>query len=147
MLAVCGTCHSRITIGEIDSKSQRLYKQRLRDIARELAQSKLVPGEGPLRFNWEDLRAVVLALSSELSKVTAGEGSSRYDFSHVEVSRKNELNRLTPDYYEVIRVQYELHFQRIDEFLKDPVNRSVTEAYHEAVDDLRSNAVHLAGFL
>ena len=139
MLAVCGTCHDRIGLGEIDSKAQRIYKDQLARISSETHESRLVPSGGPLRFRWDDLREIFTTLGGALPHLpTTDITSSRYDFTYTDIETKNQLNALSADYFEVIERRYEPHFHRVESFLKDPVNREISELYFDVVDELRA---------
>lgn len=132
MLAVCGSCHSRIHNGTIDTKSLRIYKGRLEHLT-EISDPQLFP----LRFSWDDLREIIEVIHEEVATRDPS-SESKYDFSDTELERKNRLNRLGDEYFEMMRNRYEPYFGKIAEFLKDPVNTRVADLYYEIVDELRS---------
>ena len=136
MLAVCGACHSKIETGQIDRPEQWKYKMRLQDAheAREHSSPILPTGPGT-PISWSDLAALI-GLCHELirGKPTS---ASQYDFSGLQLDRKNQLNALSSDLYDVMREVDEPYFFRIREFLENPRNDSTTVRYHEVVDELR----------
>lgn len=132
MLAVCGTCHSKISVGQIDYQAQREYKDRLQARWREV-----FPSQFPARFSWDDLQEVITALHSNLAIIDPSM-TSKYDFSDVDIKQKNLLNGLGADYFIMMRDYHEPYFGRIERFLKAPINVAITSLYHEIVDELRS---------
>lgn len=139
MLAVCGSCHNKMTIGQIDYQTQKMYKAKLRE-------RKQPFDDFPARFSWDDLKEIVGALHSNIV-VLATPGNSKYDFSHIDIERKNELNRLGENYFAIMQEHHEPYFRRIEEFLKNPINAKIADLYHEIVDELRSKiAVDRGGF-
>jgi len=134
MLAVCGTCHTKINAGQIDPQAQRLYKQRLRggqanDV---FATSKT----GPLRFQWQDIAAVITGVRDAV--VTKAKADMPADLTSMDLETKNELNRLSSEYFDEMRTLHEPHFHRFTEFLKAPENGAMRDKYDEIVDELRT---------
>jgi len=140
MLAVCGTCHDKISLGHIDNKGQYIYKQKLltpQEFPEQSDAGGLFPDDFPVRFSWYDLKDIIVALHHELSISNPAE-SSKYDFAGINLERKNELNRMGADYFAMMRDHHEPYFGRIEEFMKSPVNVEVANLYYEVVDELRS---------
>jgi hypothetical protein len=137
MLAICGTCHHKCTIGIIDRPSQRAYKQKLSQLS---AGPMYLTVDGPARFSWDDLRDVVDALHTTL-RVTNESGNSRYDFTDVDLDEKNILNNLDEEYFEEMRHADEPYFGRIRQFLENPANSEIVDQYYDIVDELRRKIV------
>ena len=137
MISICTMCHVKCGNGDIDQKAQRAYKLKLSRGMTDRGSDPLFGDGGPIRFNWDDLRDVIVALGDILN-AKASQGESRFDFSLVELEKKNELNRLGEEYFAMMRDHHEPHFHRIDEFLKNPMNSETTNLYHQLVDELRS---------
>ena len=136
MLAVCGGCHSKIEVGQIDRVEQLRYKVKRQD-EREAREhpSQILPGGRATPISWDDL-ASLISFSHEVVVEDAPSSSSQYDFSILELAPKNRLNELSADMYEVMRDE-EPFFGRIQEFLGHPRNAATTMRYHEVIDELR----------
>ena len=90
----------------------------------------------PLEFDDSDIREVVLAIKEALK--TKDISCPITDFSKIELTRKNELNNLSEDYFsDVIRSEF-ADFSRIDSFLSDPINEEVKDGYEDAISDLNA---------
>lgn len=140
MIAICSNCHTRCTMGEIDEKAQRLYKQKLISGAYSDAApiyDSFLDDAGPIRFSWDDLNDLI----SSFHDTIIGQNPTRasgYDYSSIDVEEKNALNNMGRDYYEVITAEYEPYFAEIGEFLGNPMNESVATSYYEIIDELRT---------
>lgn len=64
---------------------------------------------------------------------------SAHDFDTIKLrEQKNKVNGLTADYYQEIIINGSMpHFPRIEEFLKNPRNKSFASLYHDAADELK----------
>ena len=136
MLAVCGACHSKIETGQIDRSEQWKYKMRLQDAheAKENPSTILPTGPGT-PIPWSDLEELIGLCHELIGGVPTS--ASQYDFSGLQLDRKNQLNALSTDLYDVMREIDEPYFLRIREFLENPRNENATVSYHEVVDELR----------
>jgi hypothetical protein len=130
MLAVCGTCHDKIHKDPIDYKRQKGYKLRLK-------KRELFSADFPSRFSWDDLRNIITALYDGLA-ISNPSTESKYDFSGINIEKKNELNQLGEPYFSMMKDHHEPYFGRIERFLKDPINVEIADTYHQVVDELRS---------
>lgn len=138
MLALCPTCHTLCTNGTIDVKAQYTYKKQLSSQASSNAVA-FSDSVGPANFSWDDTRQVINALYTAVIGNQTLEGDSRFDFSAIDLQRKNELNNLGAEYFQqVVLEQHEPYFHRIDSFLKNPVNAEISALYYQIVDELRS---------
>ncbi len=142
MLAICGTCHSKINLGDIDVKGQKMYKEKLKEysLATQLGiphEDLFADGDKPIRLLWHEVREVVGALHENIKSHPVG-SESKYDFAVIDLKKKNKLNNLAQAYFRMMKDHHESSFWVINEFLSDPINRDVTEQYYEIVDDIRS---------
>ncbi len=149
MLAVCGTCHSKITLRQIDTIAQRMYKDRLGMRRRLVGRATdALTADSLLRFSWTDLRGVIVELRTAVD--ANDRGQSAYDFSEIGLDEKNRLNVLGREYFELMRQHHEPYFGRIQRFLLDPVNVDSRETYYQVVDELRTKIAagraHFASF-
>lgn len=90
----------------------------------------------PLEFDDSDIRDVVLAIKDVLKSKSLS--CPITDFSKIELTRKNELNNLSENYFsDAIQSEF-ADFSRIDSFLSDPINEEVKEGYEDAISDLNA---------
>ena len=132
MLAICPNCHT-LCGTTIDRKAQDIYKREL---------SNRNPYDAKIDLTWDDLRDIVVAFHHVVCPGNS-EGSSKYDFSLIDLEDKNRLNRMSEEYFANILDHHEPFFGRINGFLQTPVNNDLAQLYHEVVDELRSNIAAL----
>ncbi len=89
----------------------------------------------PLEFDDSDIRDVVLAIKDALK---AKDVRTIIDFSKPELTKKNELNNLSEDYFSNVIQSEFADFSRIESFLSDPINEEVKEGYEDAISDLNA---------
>ncbi len=94
----------------------------------------------PLCITPQDLKEVISVFKGvwDLKK---NEIESKYDFTYVNINKKNEINGLSFDYFNYIRENSENYFSKIDRFLKDPINASLSEIYYDTADELKGQLV------
>ena len=136
MLALCGSCHSKIETGQIDRIEQRRYKRKLQDAheAREYP-SEILPGGPASPLAWDDI-ANLIDLAHQVLVEDDSKSESQYDFSLLDLKSKNLLNALSSHTYQLMK-EDEAFFGRIQEFLGHPRNASIAERYHQVIDELR----------
>lgn len=91
---------------------------------------------GPIRFSFDDLRSMI----ESVHEVVIGSdpsSESQFDFSDMNIERKNELNEVGEDFYETVLREDEIHVGPIQDFLQHPANQHIKDLYHEIVDELR----------
>lgn len=139
MVLICRNCHGKCTNGTIDRPRQRAYKATPFWKAKE-ADLFATPNV-EVMINWGDLHEVITHMHGVISRGGAGTKDPGYDYTYVDVERKNELNRLSPDYYDTWRRAHEPKFIIIKEFLGSERsaddNSTIQELYFEVVGDLR----------
>lgn len=89
----------------------------------------------PMEFDDSDIRDVVLAIKDALK---AKDVRPIIDFSKPELTKKNELNNLSEDYFSNVIQSEFADFSRIESFLSDPINEEVKEGYEDAISDLNA---------
>ena len=92
---------------------------------------------GPLRFNAEELKQVILAFHANHGVIPDGK-SGRYDFTYLEMEDKNDRNRLGKAYFDLIKSRSEAYFGDIDTFLKNPINAELAEFYYDTADEFNN---------
>lgn len=140
MMAICPTCHTKCTRGDIDRTAQKQFKHKVvRSIGRDSSSyltETFLDDSGPIRFSWDDLRSLIGAFHGVIAPKNSG-GISKYDFDYIDLEQKNRMNNLGSEYFDTIKTQYEPYFGEIFDFLKDPRNEPIQGLYHEIVDELR----------
>jgi len=129
MIAICGSCHDAVHTGHIDQASQYSYKRKLEVVTQD-------DDDDAMNIGWDDLQSIISALC--LTTNLSNPGESRFDFSDIDLDRKNELNNMSDHYFALMKTDHEPYFSRIDAFLRDPMNEKVTAQYHQIVDDIRT---------
>lgn len=150
MLALCPTCHRMCGLGQIDQKAQWEIKRRLTNSHKTGSDQGFNNLIGPRNFSWDELREVIKVLHTALIEGNVS-GDSKFDLSNVNLESKNRINRLSENYYQSVMIEHhEPYFNRIQNFLREPINQEITNLYHEIVDELRSkiaaNASEFANF-
>jgi hypothetical protein len=139
MVLLCRNCHGKCTNGSIDRARQRAYKANpyWKAIEEDLFNTPNVE----VMINWEDLHEVITHMHRVIGRGGARTNDPEYDYTYVDVERKNELNRLSSDYYDTWRRAHEPKFIIIKEFLGSERaaddNSTIQELYFEVVGDLR----------
>lgn len=116
-----------------DEKIQQ-WLQSFPDIVKE---AKLQDLLRPLQFDESDLKSVIEAFHKYLPSSDALD-KNVVDFSYVEMEKKNELNKLSKDYFENVMQRHYSHFESIHSFLKDPINKLLKEQFDDLVDELNA---------
>lgn len=88
---------------------------------------------GPIRFNAEDIKRVVLAFQGreDASRTESGE-----DYEYVEMERKNALNNLRREDFEFIQENSEPYFAQIRDFLGHPINEETAVIYRDIAAEM-----------
>ena len=118
------------------------------DIERELlARPQMVAAVGldklrsPILFTPDDLRDVIIALFEHRQGLPEA-FDSEHDFrDYPGIAEKNTINSLSADYFDYIREDSMMHFTAIEDFLKNPRNRSIKEQYHAVADELKGQII------
>ena len=108
------------------------YLIQFHDVVKMAGLNKLLM---PLEFDDSDIRDVVLAIKDALK---AKDVRPIIDFSKPELTKKNELNNLSEDYFSNVIQSEFADFSRIESFLSDPINEEVKEGYGDAISDLNA---------
>lgn len=92
---------------------------------------------GPLRFHPEELRDIIAAFHEQYVVDDAG-NSGRFSFKYFKIEEKNELNRLSERFFNLIQQHSELYFREIEKFLQNPVNDELREQYYNIADEFNN---------
>ncbi|WP_172919676.1 ABC-three component system protein [Capnocytophaga canis] len=119
-----------------DEKIQQ-WLQSYPDIVKEANLQSLLT---PLQFDEEDLKALVIEFyKSFTDSDKIYESVSGLNYLNLEI--KNELNQLSKDYFDSVMKKNFIHFEKISNFLKDPINQSLKEFYEDTVDELNAKII------
>jgi hypothetical protein len=93
----------------------------------------------PFRFNPDDLKEVIGALHDYVVTDEAKAFDSASDFAKIKLrEEKNKINGLSENYYrEIIVADSMPHFDKVDNFLRNPRNAELAALYHDAADELK----------
>lgn len=91
----------------------------------------------PLRFYEKDLKDMIIYFHENRTEI--GEDLSNYitKFESIDKEKKNELNKLSKEYFDFIKKSSIQYFEEIERFLKDPKNEKYTLMYGNTINDLQ----------
>ena len=111
----------------------QMYLKEYPDVVRAAELNRLLL---PFEFDESDLRDVIIFLHKQIKenkKVVAQAG-----FEYPGLDKKNELNKLSKNYFEdVIKKSLE-DFDKIRQFLSDSINQDIEEIYADAASELNA---------
>lgn len=91
----------------------------------------------PLDFNENDLKKIILSFS----KI----GLKKSNLSEIPQSRniekKNEINKLSKDYFNGAIKKNLIYFNQIKEFLENPINENYLNKYQNTIDDINEEII------
>lgn len=91
----------------------------------------------PLQFDESDLKSIIEVFHTHIpSKETLEK--SNVDFDFIAMEKKNELNKLSQEYFEDVIKRHYPYFESIANFLKDPINSKLKESFDDLVDELNA---------
>lgn len=123
---------SDVACNIIGNETIQLYLQQNPDIVKAAKLNNLLM---PLSFDETDIKEVILAIS-EILKTHKTSGNT--DFQKIELSKKNELNKLSQEYFNNVIKPNISEFDTIKRFLSDPINSEINEIYMDASSDLKA---------
>ena len=86
----------------------------------------------PLDFNENDLKDIVIAFSQlDISKGDLPEIPEDRD-----IEKKNEINKLSEEYFNDVIKRNLTYFEQINDFLQNPDNKKLLDKYNNTIDDL-----------
>lgn len=116
-----------------DEKIQQ-WLQSYPDVVKEAKLHDLLK---PLQFDESDLKNLIEAFHKVLPSADTLDKNA-VDFSYIEMGRKNELNKLSKDYFDNVMQRHYSYFESIRNFLKDPINKKLKEQFDDLVDELNA---------
>jgi hypothetical protein len=95
----------------------------------------------PLQFYPEDLKDIILKFSTVSGQVAQEAEKKKLQFRSMALERKNELNRLSKEYFDFIKEKSLAHFNQIKVFLNNPLNRKYLKYYENTTADLQAKII------
>lgn len=89
------------------------------------------------RFFEDDIKEVILCFSEELENLKDVIGEAT-DFNRPDIEKKNEINRLSEDYFEHIKKHSINYFEKIKKFLSNPSNEEYLNKYLNTANELNN---------
>ncbi|GAA0368836.1 ABC-three component system protein [Bacillus horti] len=94
----------------------------------------------PIRFYEKDIKEVIDCFSQEVVEIV-GIVTECNDFYRPNIEEKNELNNLTHEYFEHIKSNSLIYFEKISEFLNDRRNEIFLSKYLTTARELNNKIV------
>jgi hypothetical protein len=96
---------------------------------------------GPLIINPDELALVIHAFRENVD-VLAGLDETKFSFVYTDLEeKKNVINDLTTDYFNLIKENSDPYFSDIRKFLSNPINVDIAEAYYTLADEFKMKIV------
>ncbi len=111
-----------------------LWLKEYPEIAKILNLNKLLL---PIDFKEDDLKEIVLAFS----KLNIKESSLSNIPKVRDIEKKNELNRLSKDYFNNVLKKHLNYFGQIKNFLENPINEDFLNKYQNTIDDINAEII------
>lgn len=94
----------------------------------------------PLEFYEEDLKVLITEFSKiDFNREELQEIKRNND--RIPISEKNNLNKLSQDYFNSIFKKSMNDFTKIETFIKDPKNKAIQNFYDNTIDDIQSKII------
>lgn len=106
-----------------------LWLSEFPEIAKTLNLNRLLL---PIEFNEEDLKDIVLTFS----KLDVKKGDLPKIPEERDIEKKNELNKLSKNYFDDVIKKNMPYFEQIRTFLSEPNNKELLNKYENTIDDL-----------
>lgn len=95
----------------------------------------------PFEFSDEEIKEVIVAFKTQLPKISKDikreVDSLKYDYTHIDKDKKNEKNELSKEYYQnEILGRSLVEFDKIEQFLNNPVNEALKDSYFDTAHEL-----------
>lgn len=91
----------------------------------------------PLQFDESDLKILIEEFHKTIP-INNGLKNEDFDISFIEMEVKNQLNKLSQEYFDNVMKRHYSHFGSIRIFLIDPINSKLKEQFDDLVDELNA---------
>jgi hypothetical protein len=116
----------------------QLWLKKYPEIARVLNLNKLFI---PFEFYEKDLKEIIVNFSEMKEQLKETVQRKQEQFKFVDKNRKNELNKLSKEYFDFMKRNSLAYFHKIKTFLKNPVNKRYKNYYENTISDLQGKIV------
>lgn len=127
----CTTGIPNIVIGL--EKIQQWLKS-FSDVVRD---AKLRDLLNPLQFDETDLKEIITLIHTSIPDNKELENAS-HDLTFIDKDKKNELNKLSQEYFDDVIKKHYIYFDFIKTFLSDPINTKIKDLYEDTIDELNA---------
>lgn len=91
----------------------------------------------PLDFNEEDIKKIIIAFANlDIKESKLPEIPEKRD-----IGKKNEINKLSRDYFNNAIKKNLTYFKQINTFLEDPINEEFLNKYQNTIDDINEEII------
>jgi hypothetical protein len=104
------------------------------DVVRE---AKLRDLLNPLQFDESDLKDIITLIHKALPDEKELENAI-HDLTFIDKNKKNELNKLSQEYFDDVIKKHYIYFDFIKTFLSDPINSKIKDLYEDTIDELNA---------
>lgn len=98
----------------------------------------------PLRFFDKDLKSIIVTFKNDVTSLRSS-AEIVQDLKNIDKDKKNELNKLSKEYFQHIQENSLSYFTQIETFLSDPSNTSVRDKYDATINELQSKVIEKRG--
>lgn len=116
----------------------QLWLKEYPDIPKVLDLNKLLL---PMEFYEKDLQELIVKFSEIKEPLKETVQIKQDQFKFLDKTRKNELNKLSQEYFDFMKKNSLADFHKIEAFLKDPANLKYKNYYDNTVSDLQGKIV------
>jgi hypothetical protein len=118
----------------IGDERMQLWLKEFPGIARSLDLNKLFL---PLEFYEKDLKEIIVKFSEMKEDLKETLQRKQDQLKFIEKTRKNQLNHLGKEYFDFMKRNSLAYLNKIETFLKDPVNQRYKNYYENTISDLQ----------
>ena len=112
----------------------QLWLKEYSNIAKALKLNKLLM---PLDFNENDLKKIILSFS----KIGLKKGNLSEIPKSRNIEKKNDVNKLSKDYFNYAIKKSLTYFSQIKEFLENPINENCLNGYQNTIGDINEEII------
>jgi hypothetical protein len=116
----------------------QLWLKEYPEIAKALDLNKLFI---PFEFYEKDLKEIVIKFSEIKADLRRTAKRKQDQLKYIDKTVKNELNKLSKDYFDFIKKNSLAYFYKIEAFLKNPVNKKYKTFYDNTILDLNETVI------
>ena len=95
---------------------------------------------GPLRIHPAELRELISGFHTHWHALVQ-DTEAKYSFEYIEMQKKNEINKLSQQYFDYMEENSSSYFHIIDDFLTNPINKDLLDFYYTIVDELKGKII------